>query len=93
MIDTHIVRVGIALADPTRLRLVRVLEEGGPIPMGLLVDRLQVARSTLHHHLCLLEAASMVVTEQVGRRRYPRLQAGPWEALLRQPGRPFQERG
>lgn len=86
MLDPHIVRIGLALADPTRLRLVRVLEAEPGLTVGALVKRLGVARGTVHHHLAMLRAASMLLTDRVGSRRHVRLAPGPWEIVLRRPG-------
>lgn len=89
MFDDYIVAIGIALSSPTRVRLLQVAS-AERVPVGMLAERLGVTRATIHHHLAVLVAASIVEVEQVGRRRYPRLLVGPWEGLLRRPGDPLR---
>ena len=48
-----------ALADPQRLRLLRLLASG-PVALQPIADHLGVAKSTAHHHLAALRAAGLV---------------------------------
>jgi ArsR family transcriptional regulator, cadmium/lead-responsive transcriptional repressor len=59
-------RVGTALADPTRRRiLVRLLE--GPAYPADLADALATGRSNISNHLACLRGCGLVRTEREGR--------------------------
>ena len=60
-------RVGTALADPTRRRLLLSLVEGPAFPSGL-ADRLGLTRANVSNHLACLRGCGLVVTVPVGRR-------------------------
>lgn len=92
MSEDYIVAIGVALSSPVRVRLLHVIARER-VPVGALADSLGVTRATIHHHLAVLAAASIVEIEQVGRRRFPRMLVGPWEGLLRRPGEPLRFRG
>lgn len=56
-----------ALADPTRLRLIKLLGEcnhgiceGGPLCVNALANQLQVTQSAVSQHLRILKAAGLV---------------------------------
>ena len=55
-----------ALGHPTRLRLFRVLVRAGApgLPVGQLQERLEIAASTLSHHLSRLVAVGLVGQER-----------------------------
>jgi len=57
-----LVRLGRALGDESRLRILRFLGQG---PMGLveLTARTGLAKSTVHHHMVALRAAGLVVVD------------------------------
>lgn len=59
-IDERVVRLGKALGDPARVRIVRRLVRG-EASLGELADAAGVAKSTAHHHLAALRAAGLVV--------------------------------
>jgi len=84
MREDYIVAIGLALSCPIRVRLLQIVARER-VTVGMLAERLGVTRATIYHHLTVL-TDSMVVVEQVGRRRFPRLLVGPWEGLLRRPG-------
>lgn len=48
-----------ALGDERRLRILGMLNEG-PASLGDLAQRLELSKSTIHHHLALLRAAGLV---------------------------------
>jgi len=63
-----------ALADPTRLAIVRALVEGGERACGTFdVD---VAPSTLSHHFRVLREAGVILQREDGNRRWTALRHG-----------------
>lgn len=60
-------RVGTALADPTRRRLLLELVEGPAFPSDL-ADKLELTRGNVSNHLACLRGCGLVSTEPVGRR-------------------------
>jgi DNA-binding transcriptional ArsR family regulator len=82
--------LGRALAEPTRLRVLRELLGGTPMPAGALAARIGVAPSTVSAHLARLEEAGLIEIESVGRAREARLAdenvADAVESLLRLSG-------
>jgi DNA-binding transcriptional ArsR family regulator len=59
-------RLGKALADPTRCRILIALLEGPAYPAGL-ADRLGLTRSNVSNHLACLRGCGIVVTTDQGR--------------------------
>jgi DNA-binding transcriptional ArsR family regulator len=82
--------LGRAFAEPTRLRVLRELLGGTPLPAGALAARIGVAPSTVSAHLARLEEAGLIEIENVGRAREARLAdqtvADAVESLLRLSG-------
>jgi DNA-binding transcriptional ArsR family regulator len=67
----------VALADPTRRRLLDVLAAQGAATATTLAERLPVSRQAIVKHLGVLEAAGLVVGSRVGREvRYSPRPAG-----------------
>ena len=60
-------RVGKALADPTRRRLLLRLVQGPAFPSDL-ADDLGLTRANVSNHLTCLRGCGLVSTEPVGRR-------------------------
>jgi DNA-binding transcriptional ArsR family regulator len=60
-------RVGVALADQTRRRLLLALLEGPAYPSDL-ADRLSLTRGNVSNHLACLRGCGLVNTVPVGRR-------------------------
>jgi DNA-binding transcriptional ArsR family regulator len=56
---THLVDLYKALGDERRLRLLRLLADG-PASLRDLTERLDLAKSTVHHHLRVLRKAGLV---------------------------------
>jgi DNA-binding transcriptional ArsR family regulator len=56
-----------ALGDPTRLRLVARLCEGGPQSIASLTDRSAVTRQAVTKHLRVLKGAGLVRDSRLGR--------------------------
>ncbi|EHR50449.1 putative transcriptional regulator [Saccharomonospora marina XMU15] len=59
-------RLGRALADPTRCRILVALLEGVSYP-GLLAQRLELSRSNVSNHLACLRGCGLVVATYEGR--------------------------
>lgn len=59
-------RVGRALADPTRCRILTALLEGTHYP-GQLADQLGLSRSKVSNHLACLRGCGLVVAAYQGR--------------------------
>jgi DNA-binding transcriptional ArsR family regulator len=57
-----------ALGDPTRRGIVEALA-AGPLPVGLLADRLPISRPAVSQHLRVLKAAGLVLDRPSGARR------------------------
>ncbi|RLZ02486.1 transcriptional regulator, partial [Kocuria tytonicola] len=58
-----------ALSDPTRRRILAVLQ-GGARPVGDLVTELGVSQPTVSKHLKVLRDAGMVTTRAQGQKRF-----------------------
>lgn len=61
-----IAKVGMALSDPTRLRLLAALR-GGELCACQLIDLVGLAPSTVSKHLSLLRDAGLVESRKAGR--------------------------
>lgn len=58
-----------ALGDPTRLRIVSRLCDGGPLSIARLTEGASVSRQAITKHLRALERAGLVRSGQAGRER------------------------
>ena len=65
-----------ALADPTRLAVMRRLLEGGPGKVGEINETLELDQSLLSHHLKVLREAGLVEGEREGKAVVYRLAQG-----------------
>ncbi len=61
-------RVGRALADPTRCRILLCLLEGPHYPTDL-ADHLELTKGNVSNHLACLRGCGLVVAVQEGRRQ------------------------
>ena len=59
-------RVGTALADPTRCRILLALVEGPAYPADL-ADALGIGRTNISNHLACLRGCGLVRTQREGR--------------------------
>ncbi|MFF5785517.1 ArsR/SmtB family transcription factor [Streptomyces sp. NPDC012693] len=56
-----------ALADPTRIRIMRFLSgRPAPVPVGEIVAHLRLNQSTVSHHLKLLHTARFLTRRRAG---------------------------
>lgn len=80
--------VFVALADPTRRRVVDKLAVDGPLTGTELAGRLPVSRQAVAKHLAALETAGLVTARRSGRearyalRTAPLAQAEAWMAAI-----------
>jgi DNA-binding transcriptional ArsR family regulator len=85
----------VALADPTRRRLLDLLADQGEGTATTLAERLPVSRQAVVKHLAVLDAAGLVAGSRVGGwmgdrargRRYPRGKRGVNAHPARRPRR------
>ena len=57
-----------ALGDPTRRRVLQLVREEGPAPVGAIAERLPVSRPAVSQHLRVLEGAGLVTSRTAGTR-------------------------
>jgi DNA-binding transcriptional ArsR family regulator len=57
----------VALADPTRRRLLDLLAAQGEVTATVLAERLPISRQAVVKHLAVLDAAGLVSGNRVGR--------------------------
>lgn len=69
MTDSHMQRVFIALADPTRRLLFEQLCEEGSGTAASFAVRLPITRQAITKHLVTLEQAGLVTVHETGRER------------------------
>jgi DNA-binding transcriptional ArsR family regulator len=77
MTNDRIDEVFFALADPTRLEVIRRLSQEGPVTVSDLARDLPVSRQAIAKHLAALGDAGLISGEQDGRRRRYHLTPGP----------------
>ncbi|MCX7924687.1 MAG: metalloregulator ArsR/SmtB family transcription factor [Fimbriimonadales bacterium] len=84
------IRIARALADPTRLSILRALLQHAELSCGELAERFPVAQSTVSHHLNILMNADLVAMRKQGQHHYFRAQRetlcafAQWLATLEQ---------
>jgi ArsR family transcriptional regulator len=66
MTDRDLVRVARALADPTRVRILRSVAADGNPCCGAITRDVPVRPATVSHHLRILADAGLVETERAG---------------------------
>ena len=62
-------RVFLALADPTRRKMIEQLSVLGPVTISQLADVFPITRQAVTRHLDMLSEAGLVATERRGRER------------------------
>ncbi len=68
------IQIARALADPTRLSILRTLLQHEELSCGELAERFPVAQSTVSHHLNILMNADLVAMRKQGQHHYFRPQ-------------------
>jgi DNA-binding transcriptional ArsR family regulator len=70
-----------ALGDETRLRVIGLLAEVGPLPVTELSIRVGLSQPLISWHLRILRLAGLIDTERQGRTTICRLRAAAFEEL------------
>ena len=70
-----------ALGDETRLRVISLLAEVGPMPVNELSARVVLSQPLISWHLRILRLASLVETQRHGREVICRLRTAAFEEL------------
>jgi ArsR family transcriptional regulator len=81
--ERDLVRIGRALADPTRLRVLRAVAARGDLCCGDIARSLGVQPATVSHHLRVLGEAGLVETERAGQFVYVRAVRARLDAYCR----------
>jgi DNA-binding transcriptional ArsR family regulator len=70
-----------ALGDETRLRIIGLLAEGGPMPVHVLSSRVALSQPLISWHLRILRLAGVIDTQRQGRATICRLRTAAFEEL------------
>ncbi len=81
-VESPLTRVGIALAEPVRQRILLALLDG-PARPGELLESLEVSKTNLSNHLACLRGCGLIVGEHLGRSITYRLVSPDLEHALR----------
>lgn len=73
--------VYVAIADPTRRKILRLLAEADELPLHELTPQFQMGRTAVSKHLAILKEAGLVADRKVGRETRYRLNAAPLEEI------------
>src|ERR687895_2039094 len=76
-----------ALGDETRLRVIGLLAEIGPMPVGELSSRVGLSQPLISWHLRILRLAGLIETSRQGREVICRLRTAAFEELHDAEGR------
>jgi ArsR family transcriptional regulator len=76
-----------ALGDATRLRMIGLLAEVGPMPVNELSARVNLSQPLISWHLRILRLAGLVDTQRQGRTTICRLRTAAFEELHDAEGR------
>lgn len=69
--------VFVAIADPTRRELLRLLADAEELPLHELTPHFQMGRTAVSKHLAILKEAGVVSDRKVGRETRYQLNAAP----------------
>jgi DNA-binding transcriptional ArsR family regulator len=69
--------VYVAIADPTRRKLLRLLADAEELPLYELTAQFEMGRTAVSKHLAILKEAGLVMDRKVGRETRYRLNAVP----------------
>lgn len=73
--------VFVAIADPTRRKLIRLLAEKDELPLHELTTQFQMGRTAVSKHLTILKEADLVTNRKLGRETRYRLNPAPLQEV------------
>ncbi|MGR7910053.1 ArsR/SmtB family transcription factor [Lysinibacillus capsici] len=73
--------VYVAIADPTRRKLIRLLAEVDELPLHELTAQFDMGRTAVSKHLAILKDAGLVLARKEGRETRYRLNAAPLKEI------------
>lgn len=73
--------VFVAIADPTRRKLIRLLADTEELPLHELTPHFQMGRTAVSKHLSILKEADLVINRKIGRETRYRLNAAPLQEV------------
>lgn len=73
--------VFVAIADPTRRKLIRLLADEEELPLHELTAHFQIGRTAVSKHLTILREADLVENRKLGRETRYRLNPAPLEEV------------
>ena len=73
--------VYVAIADPTRRKLLRLLAEAEELPLHELTTQFQMGRTAVSKHLAILKEADLVTSRKLGKETRYRLNAAPLQEV------------
>lgn len=73
--------VFVAIADPTRRKLIRLLAESEELPLHELTPHFQMGRTAVSKHLTILREANLVTNRKIGRETRYRLNPAPLQDI------------
>lgn len=73
--------VYVAIADPTRRKLIRLLAEADELPLHELTAQFDMGRTAVSKHLAILKDAGLVMARKEGRETRYRLNAAPLKEI------------
>jgi DNA-binding transcriptional ArsR family regulator len=73
--------VYVAIADPTRRKLIRLLADSDELPLHELTPHFQMGRTAVSKHLTILKEADLVTNRKIGRETRYRLNPAPLQEI------------
>ncbi|WP_067839254.1 ArsR/SmtB family transcription factor [Amphibacillus sediminis] len=73
--------VFVAIADPTRRKLIRLLAGAEELPLHELTAQFKIGRTAVSKHLTILKDADLVTNRKMGRETRYRLNPAPLEEV------------
>ncbi|SET39039.1 DNA-binding transcriptional regulator, ArsR family [Oceanobacillus limi] len=73
--------VFVAIADPTRRKLIRLLADAEELPLHEITGQFKMGRTAVSKHLTILKEADLVLNRKLGRETRYRLNPGPLQEV------------
>ena len=68
--EKRLIRVLKALANATRLRMTREIDDAGELSCGQVAEHFDLSQPTISHHLKILKAAGILTCREAGQHRF-----------------------